>query len=79
MPPLVTVVTPVLNGARFLPQALDSVRRQDHPRVEHIVVDGGSTDGTLEILARAPGIAWTTAPDAGNVRRHQSRLPHGQR
>jgi glycosyltransferase involved in cell wall biosynthesis len=65
MPPLVTVVTPVLNGARFLPQALDSVRRQDYPRVEHIVVDGGSTDGTLEILASAPGIAWTTAPDGG--------------
>ena len=56
MLPLVSIVTPVLNGARFLPQALDSVRRQAYPRVEHIVIDGGSTDGTVEILGRAPGV-----------------------
>src|SRR5438093_1424700 len=65
MLPLVSIVTPVLNGARFLPQALDSVRRQAYPRLEHIVVDGGSTDGTLEILGRAPGVVWTTGPDQG--------------
>jgi glycosyltransferase involved in cell wall biosynthesis len=63
--PLVSIVTPVLNGARYLPEALESVRAQDHPRIEHIVVDGGSTDGTLEVLRRAPGIRWTTGRDAG--------------
>jgi len=63
--PLVTIVTPVLNGARFIAENLASVRRQDHPRIEHIVVDGGSSDGTLEILRRAPGILWTSEPDGG--------------
>jgi len=63
--PLVSIVTPVRNGARFLPETLASVRGQDHARLEHIVVDGGSTDGTLDILRGAPGIAWTSGPDAG--------------
>jgi glycosyltransferase involved in cell wall biosynthesis len=65
MVPLVSVVTPVLDGVRFLEDNLASVRAQDHPRIEHIVVDGGSTDGTLDLLRRAPGIAWTSGPDAG--------------
>jgi glycosyltransferase involved in cell wall biosynthesis len=63
--PLVSIVTPVLNGARFLADCLASVRGQSHPRVEHIVVDGGSTDGTLDLLRAAPGIRWTSAPDGG--------------
>ena len=57
MLPLVSIVTPVLNGGRFLAENLASVRGQDYPRLEHIVVDGGSTDRTLEILRHAPGIA----------------------
>lgn len=64
-PPLVSVVTPVLNAARFLPDLMASLRAQDYPQVEHVVVDGGSTDGTLEILERSPGIVWTSGPDAG--------------
>lgn len=63
--PLVSVVTPVLNGARYLRECLASVREQSHPRVEHIVIDGGSTDGTLDILRDAPGIRWTSGGDAG--------------
>jgi O-antigen biosynthesis protein len=46
----VSLVTPVLNGARFLPQALASIRAQRYRHLEYIVCDGGSTDGTLEIL-----------------------------
>jgi glycosyltransferase involved in cell wall biosynthesis len=61
----VSIVTPVLNGARFLPETLASVRDQDYPRLEHVVVDGGSTDGTLDILRAAPDVVWTSAPDAG--------------
>jgi glycosyltransferase involved in cell wall biosynthesis len=64
-PPLVSIVTPVLNGARFLADNLASVRAQDHARVEHIVVDGGSTDGTLEMLRAAPGVSFTSEPDGG--------------
>ena len=62
---LVSIVTPVKNAARFLPQTLASVREQTHPQVEHIVVDGGSTDGTLDLLRAAPGIVWTSEPDSG--------------
>lgn len=65
MRPLVSIVTPVLNGARFLPECLASVRAQNYPRLEHVVVDGGSTDGTLELLAAAPGIRWVTGRDCG--------------
>lgn len=64
-PALVSIVTPVLNGARYLPDCLASVRAQSHPRIEHIVVDGGSTDGTLALLATAPGVRVLTGSDRG--------------
>jgi glycosyltransferase involved in cell wall biosynthesis len=62
--PLVSIVTPVLNGARFLPDLLRSIRAQDHPRIEQVVVDGGSTDGTLELL-RESGVRWESGRDHG--------------
>ena len=63
--PSITVVTPCLNRADTLPEALESVRTQGYPRLEHVVVDGGSTDGTLEILRGAEGVRWTSEPDRG--------------
>jgi glycosyltransferase involved in cell wall biosynthesis len=48
--PLVSVVMPTLNSARHLREAVHSLINQDYPRFELIVVDGGSTDGTLDIL-----------------------------
>src|SRR5471032_2369902 len=48
--PLVSILTPSLNQAAFLGGCLASIGAQDYPRIEHIVVDGGSTDGTLELL-----------------------------
>jgi glycosyltransferase involved in cell wall biosynthesis len=49
----VSVVTVVLNGASTLLRAIESVADQDYPLVEHIIVDGGSTDGTLDIVVAA--------------------------
>ena len=48
--PLVSVLTPVFNGAKYLPECLASVRNQTHPRVQHIIVNDGSTDGTQGLL-----------------------------
>jgi len=49
---LVSIITPVRNGRRYLEECLQSVLSQGYPHIEHILVDGVSTDGTLEILAR---------------------------
>ena len=48
----ISVITAVLNGAQTLEQTIESVARQSHKDIEHIVVDGGSTDETAEIVAR---------------------------
>jgi glycosyltransferase involved in cell wall biosynthesis len=62
---LVSVVTPSLNQARYLREAIESVRAQTHAPIEHIVVDGGSTDGTLDILAEYDDVRWSSEPDRG--------------
>lgn len=48
--PLVTIITPSFNHARDIEATLLSVRQQDYPYIEHLVLDMGSTDGTLDIL-----------------------------
>lgn len=50
--PLVSIITPVLNGSQFIEQCIQSVLSQDYPYIEHIFVDGCSTDGTLEIIKK---------------------------
>jgi glycosyltransferase involved in cell wall biosynthesis len=63
----ITVVTAVLNRAPVVADCLRSVREQTHPDVEHIVVDGGSQDGTLDVLREraGPNVRWTSERDAG--------------
>ncbi|MBB5057281.1 hypothetical protein HDF16_001966 [Granulicella aggregans] len=65
--PLVTVVTAVFNGQSCLAGCLESVLAQDYPRIEHIIMDGGSTDGTLDILHRYNDriALWKSEPDKG--------------
>ena len=64
--PLVTIVTPSLNSGRYVRESIESVLAQDYPHIEYLVVDGGSTDGTCEILAEySKALAYECAPDDG--------------
>jgi len=66
--PLVSIVTPTFGQARFIERTIRSVRDQTYAEWEHIVVDAGSTDGTLEILASHdddPRFRWISEPDRG--------------
>jgi glycosyltransferase involved in cell wall biosynthesis len=65
--PLVTVITAVFNGAETIRQCIESVLRQDYPFIEHIIVDGGSTDGTVDVLRQYEDriALWTSEPDSG--------------
>jgi GT2 family glycosyltransferase len=65
---LVSILTPSFNQGRFLRDCLRSVARQTYPQIEHVVVDGGSTDESVEILAEAgDAIRWTSEPDRGQA------------
>lgn len=64
--PRISVITPCYNGARFIRETIDSVLGQGYPDLDYIVMDGGSTDGTLDIL-RSYGdrLRWISEPDRG--------------
>ena len=66
--PLVTIVTPSLNQGRYLRAAIDSVVGQDYPRIEYFVVDGGSKDDSVNILASyGDRLKWVSEPDKGQA------------
>ncbi len=73
--PLVSIVTPSFNQAKFLEETLTSVERQRYRPLQQIVIDGGSTDGTVELLqaweARPHGadysLEWLSEPDRGHA------------
>jgi hypothetical protein len=76
--PSVSVIVAVLNRAGTLQRCLDSIADQDHPNVELIVIDGGSTDGTLDIIeGNSARIAhWESGPDRGIYDAWNKALQH---
>lgn len=67
MAPLaISIITPTYNAARTLPDTLRALADQAYPNLEYIIVDGGSTDGTLDIVRASPLVTrWVSEPDRG--------------
>jgi len=64
--PLVTIVTPSYNQGRFIRATIESVLSQDYPRIEYIIMDGGSTDETAGIASEYAGrLLWFSEKDRG--------------
>jgi glycosyltransferase involved in cell wall biosynthesis len=63
---LVSIITPSYNQGEFIEETIKSVLSQDYPEIEYIVVDGGSTDNTIEIIKKYEGkIKWVSEKDSG--------------
>lgn len=65
VPATVTAIIPVFNGEQFIADAIESVLAQTRPVLELIVVDDGSTDGTLDVVARFPSVVLIRQANAG--------------
>ena len=66
-PPLVSIITPVYNGAAYLDELIVSVRDQDYPFIEHVIIDDGSNDNgaTIAVLKKYPHLRWWSRENRG--------------
>ena len=73
------MVTVVRNDKQGLERTMDSVAAQDYPRLEYVVVDGASTDGTRDVVEKreAEVSRWISEPDSGNLRGDEQGNPAG--
>jgi hypothetical protein len=75
--PLVSIVTPSLNQGQWLEESIRSVLAQDYPRIEYLVMDGGSTDGSLDVLRKYQDrVPFRTGPDGGQSRALRTAYEH---
>jgi glycosyltransferase involved in cell wall biosynthesis len=66
--PLVSIVTPSYNQGRYIEETIQSILDQDYPNLEYTVVDGGSSDNTIEILKKYEGrLTWISEKDRGQA------------
>jgi len=79
--PLVSIVTPSYNQGNYIRQTIDSVLEQDYPNIEYLVIDGGSSDSTLDVLREyGTQIQWLSEKDGGQAEAINKgwRMSHGQ-
>ena len=64
--PKISIITPSFNSIHTIRETIESVRQQEYPSLEHIVMDGGSKDGTVELLKEYPHLHWASEKDEGH-------------
>ena len=65
--PKISIISPSFNCVGLIKRCIESVRAQGYPNFEHIIVDGASTDGTVEVLKLYPHLRWISEPDKGEA------------